>query len=93
MIDLSIVIPAYNVEKHLAACLDSLLKTQGIEDTQIIIVDDGSTGKKTEARLHPEISALRKLPGSMFFSAILMMRLILNCLRRLLTLPRPVLRI
>ena len=45
MIDLSIVIPAYNVEKHLAACLDSLLKTQGIEDTQIIIVDDGSTDK------------------------------------------------
>ena len=43
MIDLSIVIPAYNVEKYLAVCLDSLLAAEGIEGTEIIIVDDGST--------------------------------------------------
>ena len=41
--DLSVVIPAYNVEKYLAACLDSLFGAEGIDGTEIIIVDDGST--------------------------------------------------
>lgn len=43
MVDLSIVIPAYNVEKYLAACLDSLIGAEGIDGSEIIIVDDGST--------------------------------------------------
>ena len=43
MADLSVIIPVYNVENYLRACLDSLLKTRGIEDTEIILVDDGST--------------------------------------------------
>jgi len=42
-VDLSVVIPAYNVEKYLAACLDSLLANEGVNDTEIIIVNDGST--------------------------------------------------
>lgn len=40
---LSIIIPVYNVEKYLPMCLDSLLKTEGIEETEIIMIDDGST--------------------------------------------------
>jgi len=40
---LSIVVPVFNVEKYLGRCIDSLLKTKGIENTEIIIVDDGST--------------------------------------------------
>lgn len=40
---LSIVIPVYNVENYLDRCLQSLIKTEGIEKTQIILVDDGST--------------------------------------------------
>lgn len=43
MIDLSIVIPAYNVDKYLSCCLDSLLSNVGITDAEIIIVNDGST--------------------------------------------------
>ena len=43
LICLSIVIPVYNVERYLGRCLDSLLKTSGIENTEIIIVDDGSS--------------------------------------------------
>ncbi len=43
MVNLSIVIPAYNVEKYLPLCLDSLLSSEGIGGTEIIIVDDGST--------------------------------------------------
>lgn len=39
---LTVIIPAYNVERYLGSCLESLLKTDGIEDTQIIIIDDGS---------------------------------------------------
>jgi len=38
----SIVIPAYNVEKYLQATIDSAL-SQTIKDKEIIIVDDGST--------------------------------------------------
>ncbi len=42
-VGLSIVIPLYNAMKYLSMCMDSILATEGIEDTQIIIVNDGST--------------------------------------------------
>lgn len=38
----SIVLPIYNVEKYLAACIDSVLN-QTFKDFEIILVDDGST--------------------------------------------------
>ena len=40
---LSIVVPAYNVEDYLAACLDSLLAAESREKTEILIIDDGAT--------------------------------------------------
>ena len=49
---LSIVIPAYNVEKFLPMCLDPLLRSEGIAESEIIIVDDGSadaTGKTADS--------------------------------------------
>lgn len=39
---ISTIIPVYNAEKYLVRCLDSVLK-QGIEEQEIICVDDGST--------------------------------------------------
>ena len=39
---ISIIIPTYNAEAYLAACLDSLL-CQTMQDLQIILVDDGCT--------------------------------------------------
>jgi len=39
---ISIVIPAYNVESTIGACLDALI-AQATPDTEIIVVDDGST--------------------------------------------------
>ena len=38
----SIILPVYNVEKYLGACLDSLL-AQTLEDIEIVAVNDGST--------------------------------------------------
>ncbi len=39
---ISVVVPVYNVEKYLARCVDSIL-AQTFTDTEIILVDDGST--------------------------------------------------
>ena len=39
---LSILIPAYNVERWLPRCLNSIL-SQVKDDIEIVIVDDGST--------------------------------------------------
>lgn len=41
---LSIIIPVYNVEQYLDACLQSILK-QGLEDYEVILVDDCSPDK------------------------------------------------
>ena len=40
---LSIVIPIYNAGAYLRQCLESLLASDGIEDTEIILVNDGSS--------------------------------------------------
>lgn len=39
---LSVVIPAYNVERYLEGCLSSMLVTRQAEKTELIVVDDGS---------------------------------------------------
>ena len=39
---ISVLMPAYNVEKYIAASLDSLLQ-QTYQDFEIVVVNDGST--------------------------------------------------
>jgi len=43
-IDISIIVPIYNVEEYLTICVDSLLKQQNVH-IEIILVDDGSTDR------------------------------------------------
>lgn len=43
----SIVIPAYNAEKYLKSCLDSI-SSQSVSGVETIIVDDGSTDRTAE---------------------------------------------
>ena len=41
---LSIIIPAYNIEKYICQCVDSILKAQEVADlVEVIIVNDGSS--------------------------------------------------
>ncbi len=47
MATLSVIVPVYNVEKYLPACLDSILKQTGFE-FEIILVDDGSTDSSSK---------------------------------------------
>ena len=47
MIDLSIIIPAYNVEKYIEKCIESVLQ-QDLDNYEIIIINDGSTDKTNE---------------------------------------------
>ena len=42
MIYFSIIIPAYNAEKYIELCLDSISK-QSFNDYELIIINDGST--------------------------------------------------
>ncbi len=62
---LSVIVPMYNVEKYLSLCLDSLFRTEGIEDTEIILIDDGSSDRTREiadgyAAKHPNITVLHQ---------------------------------
>lgn len=42
MIKLSVIIPIYNVKQYISRCLESVISC-GIPDSEIILVDDGST--------------------------------------------------
>lgn len=46
-VDLSIIVPVYNVEKYLKQCLDSLIN-QTLDNYEIIIINDGSTDSSAD---------------------------------------------
>lgn len=60
----SVIIPVYNAEKTLKRCLDSLLG-QKREDTEIILINDGSSDRSREIieeyeRQHPNVRAVHQ---------------------------------
>ena len=46
--DLSIIVPVYNVEDYLVRCLDSIFKQQGAVTFEVIAVEDRSTDRSLE---------------------------------------------
>ncbi len=64
--DISVVIPAYNVEAFIRPCLESVL-SQTLPPKEILVVDDGSTDLTAEIvkefiRHHPQIQLLQLAP-------------------------------
>lgn len=47
MVKVSVVIPIYNVENYLGACLDSIVN-QTLKDIEIICINDGSKDNSLE---------------------------------------------
>ena len=41
---ISIVVPVFNAEKYLTACIDSVLG-QSFSDFELLLIDDGSTDR------------------------------------------------
>ncbi len=68
-INISVVIPVYNVEKYLKKCVDSILN-QTISNYEIILVDDGSPDGcpaicDAYAAMHHNVIALHKPNGGL----------------------------
>lgn len=64
MVEISVVIPVYNVEKYMCKCVDSVL-AQTFTDFEIILVDDGSPDNSAAicdryAAEHPNIRVIHK---------------------------------
>lgn len=58
---ISIVIPAYNEERSIGCCLESILKRKTPSVTQIIVVDNASTdGTAAAAKAFPGVTVLRE---------------------------------
>ena len=63
----SIIVPAFNSEKTIVRCVDSILK-QSYYDIEVLLVDDGSTDKTSDicdnyAKLDPRILVYHKSNG------------------------------
>lgn len=43
--DLTVIVPAYNAEKYLADCLNSVLEQRTRHSVRVVVVDDGSTDR------------------------------------------------
>ncbi len=44
-VELSVIVPAYNAQNYIKRCVNSIIRQQGADQHEIIIVDDGSTDK------------------------------------------------
>lgn len=63
----TVIVPCFNMEKTIAACLDSLVN-QSLKELEILVVDDGSTDKTADIiseyqKKYPQISMVHKENG------------------------------
>lgn len=70
IIPLSVIVPAYNVEKNIKACMDSILFQKAGFEYEVIVIDDGSTDATlsilhTQYGHHPKVRIIyQKNEGS-----------------------------
>lgn len=67
---ISVIVPAYNIEKYIARSLDSILN-QTYQPIEIVVVDDGSTDGTPEilddyAREHENVVVIHRKNGGVF---------------------------
>jgi glycosyltransferase involved in cell wall biosynthesis len=75
-LDLSVIVPAFNEEANLPACLATLLGTFAGSSFEILIIDDGSRDQtlavaRRLAAEHPEAIRVRAHPRNQGFGAVL----------------------
>jgi len=62
MLKLSIIIPAYNVEKYIGRCLDSIFSQGMVRDEfEVIVVDDGSSDGAAEVASRYDVRLIRQV--------------------------------
>ncbi len=71
MVKVSVIVPAYNQEKYIGRCMDSILG-QSLEEIEVIAVDDGSTDSTPEilARYQQEDSRVKVLHQQNLYAGV-----------------------
>ena len=69
-VQVSMVVPVYNVEAYLDRCVQTLLSQDMLADTEILLIDDGSTDRSGAicdeyAEKNPQISVFHKENGGL----------------------------
>ena len=60
---LSVIIPAYQAEKYIVQAVDSVRRQAWAGETEIIVIDDGSSDNTAEAAQALDVKLLRKAQG------------------------------
>lgn len=68
--DISVIIPVYNTEPYIEACLDSVIRQKKGPTVEVIVVDDGSTDRSGEiaedfSARHPIVTVIHQLNGGL----------------------------
>jgi glycosyltransferase involved in cell wall biosynthesis len=66
-IDLSVIVPCYNIENYISQCLDSVCLIENI-NYEILVIDDGSSDKSAEivssySKKYPQIKLISQVNG------------------------------